>query len=179
MYCHVEGTWKSPVLMSGSVMLPQGHLPSSWGWDDRGITTEGLYFQRNSLASSTTKLLCSLSYTLWQMRGVQRNTIEAAAQGIHVQKSLTTQGLSADSTWVCKGGFPAGCHASNAGWVLMWADKVVNSPSLSLFHSLFLLFFTSKAPEQLDASQHKAKSDCILLMDNSVYAYNGNYRPHL
>lgn len=44
---------------------------------------------------------------------------------------------------------------------------MVNSPSLSLFHTLF---FTSKVPEQLYSSQHKAKSNYVLLMDNSAYA---------
>lgn len=91
----------------------------------------------------------------------------AAAQGIHVQKSLTTKALSADSAWVCKGGFPAGCHASNESWVLMWAEKMVNSPSLTLFHTLL---FTSKVPKQLYASQHKAKSNYFLLIDDSARA---------
>lgn len=73
MHTRVKGTWKSPVLMSGRMVLPL-RLPSSGGWEDRSTTTEGLCFQPNSPASSTPKLLCSLSYTLWQMRGVERNT---------------------------------------------------------------------------------------------------------
>lgn len=44
---------------------------------------------------------------------------------------------------------------------------MVNSPSLSLLHTLF---FTSKVSEHLYASQHKTKSNYVLLMNNSAYA---------
>lgn len=41
----------------GAWCCPWDHLPGSWGWKDRGITTEGLFFQYNRPANSTPKLL--------------------------------------------------------------------------------------------------------------------------
>lgn len=73
MYTGVKGTWKSPVLMSGSMMLPLRPSPQLLRMGGQGH--HQLYFQCNSPDRSTPKLLCSLNYTMWQMRGVERNTM--------------------------------------------------------------------------------------------------------
>lgn len=117
MYTSVKGTWKSPVLMSGSMMLPLRPSPQLLRMGGTGAPPAVLPVQQPRQEHPKTALQLKL-HTVADERGGKKHH-GAAAQGIHGQKSLTTKGLSADSTWVCKGSFPAGCHANNVGWILM------------------------------------------------------------
>lgn len=91
MYIHGKATWKSPVLVSRSMTLSLKafHIPKSWGQESRGTAAEGWP------AASQTALWLKLA-TVTDERGVKEHHGTAAqanaAQGKHLQKSLTTKG---------------------------------------------------------------------------------------
>lgn len=73
VYTGVKETWKSPVLLSGSMMLPLRPSPQLLRVGGQGH--HQLYFQHKSPASSTPKTALQLKLHTVADGGVERNTM--------------------------------------------------------------------------------------------------------